>query len=85
MAAPAEWPITIFGEKSSTPSREASARAIPGSERSGVRFASVKPWPGRSGATRRKRCASSGASPSQEWVEAPVPCTINTSGPVPIV
>ena len=68
-----------------TPSacQEAPRRRPPCRAATGPRApaSTVKPWPGRSGATTVKCRASSGARSRQEWVAAPVPCTSRTAGP----
>ena len=84
MAAPAECPTATHGphvERVEQPAqRRAPCRAATALAARGI---SVKPWPGRSGATTVNCSASSGARSRQEWVAAPVPWTSSSIGPLP--
>jgi hypothetical protein len=51
IAAPAECPTTSCGARPSVRSSSARACATPGNDRRASGNASLKPWPGRSGAT----------------------------------
>ena len=77
IAAPAEWPITSVGARSSSSSKAPRACAMPLSEshcRGGAPSGSaLKPWPGRSMLSTSACCASKGAKPRQLWVAEPVP------------
>ena len=82
-APPAEWPTIAVGVSCIDRSSTVSDAAIPRSESCATVAHSVKPWPGKSGATTVQCAASRGAISRQVWVAAPDPCSNSTTGPVP--
>ena len=58
-----------------------AARPPPLSRRTGrTGRTPLKPWPGKSGTTRRACGASSGSRARNEWLAAPVPCSSHRTG-----